>query len=144
MRQVHLSAEDWDVMTEGQSLCDEEGELSGENFEIAMRRQMKLFVQRHMAIRMSQVLVSPMLHALVLCRVFCLVLSYVCVVFGILGGSAVAFASPLLLRLRVLLSLLLLSRLSLFVPILFAIGVGFDQVTRTSHRPSSTTLHPLR
>jgi len=46
---INISRDDWDVMTQGESLTTESGELHALHFDQVMRRQLKLYVQRQLA-----------------------------------------------------------------------------------------------
>ena len=46
---IHLSESDYAVLTQGGALCDENGNLGPEQFEEALRNQMKLYMQRQLS-----------------------------------------------------------------------------------------------
>jgi hypothetical protein len=46
---IHISESDYAVLTKGWALCDEDGNLGPEQFEAALRNQMKLFTQRQLS-----------------------------------------------------------------------------------------------
>lgn len=69
---VHVSVEDWDGLTEGGQLCDENGHLKLEGFECMLRRQLCIFSLRRAATSMQDSDHSQVCVCVFICARACL------------------------------------------------------------------------